>query len=201
MRHISAGALPVVSGGLSYSQPISHHVGAVLEEIGVSGDVGPSQGISRLMREQGRTFDVMVSFSDESDPTDDLNVSHGVANGDGVPSHWTMVSDSGNVARRWTVWSPRNPAIDHENSVRKFQDQLYSGEPLFSTRQAQHFRSKLRISQRWDVYPLRPIPMERPLEAVERHREVRDEVVEKCFSLLREMERVFDRKLIITSLP
>lgn len=188
LRHLSGGRVPVVSGGLDCNRPVSAHVATVLKEIGINDEVGPSKGISRLLQEQGWTFDVMVSFGDNAEESESC----------AAPSHWRLTSDSGNVSRQWVLWSPRNPAIEHEDSIRKFQDTLYRGEPLFSNRIAHRFRSSLKLSKRWDIDPITPIPMERPIQLLDRHRETRDAITSKCQSLLEEMEGLYGEKLLVS---
>lgn len=68
-----------------------------------------------------------------------------------TPAHWTVAQDTTDSRQSWTLWSPRDPTIFHETSTRKFQDNVYEGEPLFMRVQPSDLRKACRVQRRWEL--------------------------------------------------
>lgn len=115
----------------------------------------------------------------------------------GMPAHWKVAQDTTDSRQSWTLWSPRDPAIFHENSTRKLQDHLYEGEPLFMRVQPSDVRRACRVQRRWELPALtEPFAMETEAEQFGRFVAARDSLAPLCVELIQDLEREYGEALL-----
>lgn len=111
-----------------------------------------------------------------------------------MPSHWTIVSDANETTARRTLWSPRDPKIAFENSTRKFQDDLYAGEPLFTQMRDvpfhASFRRRARLSEQWALEDVTCLssPLEKEETRTKRFERMQQELFRRCVMALEAFE-------------
>ncbi|EPY37419.1 hypothetical protein AGDE_06515 [Angomonas deanei] len=119
-----------------------------------------------------------------------------------MPSHWSIAFDATDARQKWDIWSPRDPSIYHQNSTRRFQDDLYEGEPLFMRPQMSLLRRAAKVSDRWELAEVgERYAMESEEEQLKRFRIARNTLCTKCVHLLRRLEDYYGETLLTNEKP
>jgi protein-tyrosine-phosphatase len=114
-----------------------------------------------------------------------------------MPSHWTVAQDTTDGRQSWTLWSPRDPSIYHETSIRKFQDDLYEGEPLFMRVRPTELRNACRVRRRWELPTITErYAMETEAEMFARVVRARDALAPLCVELIKDLEKEYGEVLL-----
>ncbi|ORC91234.1 uncharacterized protein TM35_000062390 [Trypanosoma theileri] len=115
-----------------------------------------------------------------------------------TPSHWRVGADAADAQRQWQIWSPRDPKIFHETSTRKFQDHLYEGEPLFMRLHTNTMRTRMKISERWELDEIATrYTLERQSEHEARFVQAREILLRRCLALLSRLEEHYGERLLL----
>lgn len=212
LRYLTRGRIHVTSGGVHHGTTILPQAVQCMEEWGVSLHSQAPSTLAHVWDKAG-TFDVFVSVDEAAVAKRSPEQAHAPLSMSShqqgydpnlvpaIPAHWSVGEDAASVKEEWTVWSPRNPMIAHENSVRKFQDHLYEGEPLFRTLSSDANRHQVRLQRRWEVPSLvHAHAMERSAVFLARVRAVRQNIFERSVTLIRDLEAHYDEVLLDAAL-
>jgi protein-tyrosine-phosphatase len=202
LRFLSRDRVHVTSGGVHHGTSILPQAVQVMDEWDVPINQQRPSTLAHVWEKIG-SYDVFVSIDEDVGEKCSPEQAHfGVMRSDEEakdvldpmlfppsPFHWSVGTDAADVKESWKVWSPRVPSIAHENSLRKFQDHLYEGEPLFRTLSSDAIRHRVRHQRRWVVPSLAHWrAMERSDGYLVRVREVRQQLLDECVQLLRDLE-------------
>jgi protein-tyrosine-phosphatase len=210
LRYLVRGRVHITSGGVHHGTTMLPQAVQCMEEWGVPMS---SQSPSTLAHvwDKAATFDVFISVDEAASTKRSAEQAHAPlpSYADGhdpslvpsLPAHWAVANDAASVKETWTLWSPRNPLIAHENSTRKFQDHLYEGEPLFRTLSSDSNRHQVRIQRRWEVPTLVHVhAMERSAMFLARVRAARQLLLENSIELIRDLEEHYEEELLDATL-
>lgn len=207
LRAFTGGSLFIASGGARPDAMPPHPLAVrVMADVGL--DIAWHRATSlEAARRQRSTYDVYVSIdapytSRQSDTyhqsyrsaLEEKNrgrspLLHDSMLATSTPSHWTCAMDTTDARQQWQLWSPRDPSIYHETSTRKFQDHLYSGEPLFMRMRGSRLRQCCRLSRRWEVEEVgRRFAMETTRHQLGRFIDARNALAYLCHGLVMELE-------------
>lgn len=228
LRYLTGDRLAIVSGGVHLGTGIVHPmVSQVLSPLGLSVSELRVHTLESVRR-QRCTFDVLISIDmpffevcagavggatdRRSTRYQKLALTQKVMMaqkkklyGDealfpSMPSHWAIGLDPTDAMLRTELWSPSDPRIAHENSTRKFQDNLYEGEPLFTRLQLNTMRKDIKLSERWDVPELSAsYAAESYAEQLQRFVQAKDDLHERCMRLVRRLEVYYGESLLINT--
>ncbi|RNF13063.1 protein-tyrosine phosphatase [Trypanosoma conorhini] len=160
----------------------------------------PPAGVERRVREaQGTASGATAAAAAEQEEAEEGDAAYyDPLLFPGTPSHWEYGADATDARRRWKIWSPRDPAIFHENSTRKFQDHLYAGEPLFMQLHTSVARAAMKVSERWEMDEVATRhALERRGEHEARFLRARDELLRRCAAFLLRLEQHYGESLLL----
>lgn len=215
LRSLTGQRVFVASGGVRHGGLVHPLAVKVMEAVGVDISRQSCSSLESAQRQRG-TYDVYVSIDAPYDNRREdryQRTTHTKAVEDdqgydlyndpllamAMPAHWSTGLDAADARQRWTLWSPRDPTIFHETSVRKFQDDLYEGEPLFMRLQRSPLRQSCKLSERWEVAEVTTAyAMERVAAQERRFLVARDDIAHRCVELVRRLEAYYGEPLLMS---
>ena len=197
LRHITGGLVFVSSGGTIATGFVHPLAVRAMSEIGVC---IKEQSVSTLasLAPQAATYDVYIGIDAPRSAVPYVERSDGEEERPQL-KHWTVVEDASDTMQKFKLWSPRDPQIMCELSQRKFQDNIYEGEPLFPVLKSNGLRLKSRVRhEHWEIEELsKRLPLESEAEQLVRFRHARDALVQRASDLVASLEELYGEQLLV----